>query len=327
MVLITKEIHMKIVILDRSAIGYDTPLCALEKFGEVVCYDSSDPTEAKERSSDAEIIILNKVKITRDILENSPALKLVCIFATGYDNIDLAAARELGIAVCNVPGYSTDSVALFTLSTVLALTSHLFEYNNFVKSGEYTASGAPNRLVPVYHELRGKTWGIIGYGNIGRAVARVAEAFGARVIVNKRTPCEDAVCVDIDRLCRESDIITIHCPLNDQTRSLINERRIAMMKPEVILVNEARGAVVDESAIARAILDKKIAAFGCDVYSAEPFDTEHPYNAIMQLPNLLLTPHAAWGSYEARERCLAEMIDNIKAFSRGDKRNRVDLDA
>ena len=315
---------MKIVILDRAAIGYDTPLCALEKFGEVVCYDSSDPTEAKERSSDAEIIILNKVKITRDILENSPALKLVCIFATGYDNIDLAAARELGIAVCNVPGYSTDSVALFTLSTVLALTSHLFEYNNFVKSGEYTASGAPNRLVPVYHELRGKTWGIIGYGNIGRAVARVAEAFGARVIVNKRTPCEDAVCVDIDRLCRESDIITIHCPLNDQTRSLINERRIAMMKPEVIIVNEARGAVVDEEALAEAVEGEKIGGIGVDVYSKEPFDGDHPFNKIKHLPNVLLTPHMAWGGYETRTRLLSEIKENIIAFYNGKNRCRVD---
>ena len=315
---------MKIVILDRAAIGLDTPLSVLNKFGEVICYDSSDPVEAKVRSFDADIIILNKVKITRDILESSPSLKLVCVFATGYDKIDLVAARELGIAVCNVPGYSTDSVALFTLSTVLALTSHLLEYNSFVKSGEYSASGSPNRLVPVYHELRGKTWGIIGYGNIGRAVAKVAEVFGAKVIVNKRTPCDDAVCVDIDTLCRESDIITIHCPLNEGTRSLINEARINIMKSDVIVVNEARGAVVDEAAIAKAVLDNKIAAFGCDVYSTEPFGKDHPYSSIMQLPNVLLTPHAAWGSYEARERCINIIADNISSFIDGNILNRVD---
>ena len=315
---------MKIVILDRASIGFDTPISILNKYGQVVCYDSSSPEEAMERSADADVIIINKIKVTRELMASSASLKLVCVFATGYDNIDILAARELKIAVCNVPGYSTDSVVLFTVSKVLALCSHLFEYNSFVRSGKYTLSGVPNRLTPVYHELSGKTWGIIGYGNIGRAVRRVAEALGAKVIVNKRNPSNDATCVDIDTLCRESDIITVHCPLNDQSRALINEHRLSLMKPDVILVNEARGAVLDEAAVAKAIKEKKIAAFGCDVYSTEPFADDHPYNEIMHMSNVILTPHAAWGSYEARERCINIIADNIESFTNGKSLNRVD---
>jgi len=315
---------MKIVILDKASLGEDTPFSVLDKFGEVVSFNSSTPDEAKERSYDADVIIINKVKVTRELMASSKSLKLVCVFATGYDNIDVEAARELGIAVCNVPGYSTDSVVLYTVSTVLALCSHLFEYTEYVKSGEYTASGVPNKLTPVFHDLNGKVWGIIGYGNIGRAVARVASAFGARVIVNKRNPVKGVAVVDVDTLCAECDIITVHCPLNDESRGLINAERIALMKPGVILVNEARGAVLDEEAVARAVEEGKISAFGCDVYSTEPFGEDHPYNRIKQLPNVLLTPHAAWGSYEARERCINIIADNIEAFRSDEIYNRVD---
>lgn len=296
----------------------------MDSFGEVISYDSSTTEQAIERSADADVIILNKVKVTRQVIEGAKRLKLICIFATGYDNIDVNAAREVGVGVCNVPGYSTDSVTLFTISTTLALSSHLLEYSSFVKNGEYTRSGSPNRLVPVTHDISGKTWGIIGYGNIGRAVARVAEALGARVLVYKRTPCTDAECVSLDRLCRESDIITVHCPLNDQSYRLINEEKLDLMKPGVILVNEARGAVLDEEAVSRAVLEGKLGGFGCDVYSEEPFSNTHPYNRIMQLDNVILTPHAAWGSYEARERCINIIAENIDAFVNGKILNRVD---
>ncbi|MBO7195898.1 MAG: hydroxyacid dehydrogenase [Clostridia bacterium] len=315
---------MKIVLLDRATLGYDTPLSVLDKFGEVIIYDHSTPEEALARVHDAEVIIINKLKVTRQLMEKAAKLKLVCVFATGYDNIDVAAAREMSIAVCNVPGYSTDSVVLFTISTTLALYSHLFEYNSFVKSGEYSSSGAPNRLVPVYHDLSGKTWGIVGYGNIGKAVARVAEAMGARVIVYKRNPCNGAECVDIDKLCMESDIISLHCPLNEESKHLINKSRIDLMKPGVVIVNEARGAVTDEEAIATAIEENKIAAFGCDVYSTEPFDKSHPFNRIKDSKNVILTPHAAWGSYESRERCINIIAQNIVAFISGKIQNRVD---
>lgn len=315
---------MKIVILDKASIGEDTPLQALDKFGEVICYNESSAEEAIERSVDADVIIINKIKVTKDLMLSSKKLKLVCIFATGFDNIDITAAKELGIGVCNVPGYSTDSVTLFTISTVLALSSHLLEYSDFVRSGEYTALGIPNKLTPVYHDVSGKTWGIIGYGNIGRSVARVAEALGARVIVYKRTPAPDANNVDLETLCKLSDIITIHCPLNEQSRGLINKEKLDLMKSNVILVNEARGAVIDEEAVAQYVSEGKIAALGCDVFSVEPFPSDHPYSRIKNMKNVILTPHAAWGSYEAREKCINIIAQNIDSFLDGKMLNRVD---
>ena len=192
-----------------------------------------------------------------------------------------------------------------------------------MRSGEYTDSGVPNKLTPVYHEISGKTWGIVGYGNIGKAVARVAQALGARVLVNKRTPSGAENEVDIDTLCRESDIISVHCPLNDETRGLINEERLSLMKEDAVLVNEARGAVLCESAVAKFITEGKLGAFGCDVYSTEPFRADHPYYKIKDLPNVILTPHAAWASYEARERCVKTIYENIRSFKEGNKNNRI----
>ena len=316
---------MLIKVLDRIALGLDTPIDVLNKFGEVTVYDSTPVELVVERCKDADVIVLNKVKITSEVLRAAEHLKLVCVFATGFDNIDVACARELGIAVCNVPGYSSESVALYTAATLLALTTRIFEHNAFVRSGEYTLSGSPNKLTPVFHELGGKTWGIVGYGGIGKAVADIAKAFGTNVIVNKRTPVDDVRCVDIDTLCRESDIITLHCPLNDATRGLINAERIAMMKPDVIIINEARGAVINERDLADAVKEGRIAAFGCDVYSTEPFTTQHPYYEIKDMPNVILTPHAAWGAYEARERCINIIADNIASFFNGKILNRVDI--
>ncbi|MBQ8321990.1 MAG: hydroxyacid dehydrogenase [Clostridia bacterium] len=315
---------MRIVLLDRASLGEDTPVCKLKSLGELVIYDSTPAHKLAERIADADVIVINKIKITEDILKTAKDLKLICVFATGFDNIDIVVAKKYGVAVCNVPGYSSESVALFTAATVLALYSHIFEYNEFVKNGEYIRLGLPNRLIPVYHELAGKTWGIIGYGGIGKAVARIAGGFGAKVIVNKRTHDPECECVDIDTLCAESDIITIHCPLNEKSRGLINKDRINKMKRDVIIVNEARGAVVNESDVRDAVIEKRIGGYGCDVYSKEPFDKSHPYNDIMLLPNVLLTPHAAWGAYEARERCLNIIIDNINSFIEGKFLNRVD---
>lgn len=315
---------MKIVILDRRSIGEDTPISALFELGEVVAYDESTREEALLRSCDAEVIIVNKIKVDDILLRSSKRLKLVCVFATGYDNIDIAIARELGIGVCNVPAYSTSSVVLFTIATVLSLSARLSEYSDFVRSGEYSSSGLPNKLTPVFHDVSGKTWGIVGYGNIGREVGRVATSLGARVIVNKRTPIPEVECVDIEALCRESDIITVHCPLNDASRGLIDRKMISLMKDGVILVNEARGAVLDEEAVADAVMSGRISAFGCDVYSVEPFGKDHPYYKIKDRSNVLLTPHAAWGSYEARCKCIDIVAENIRSFIDGKTQNRVD---
>lgn len=315
---------MKITILDRIAMGADTPFEVLNDFGEVVFFETTAPSQVLDHISDSDVIILNKVKITADVIEKAQKLKLICVFATGYDNVDLEAARKKGVAVCNVPGYSTDSVVLFTVATVLSLVSHLNEYNDFVRSGAYSASTSANKITPVFHEIKGKTWGIVGGGNIGRAVLRVAEAMGAKVIVSKRTPSPDLNCVSIEELCRESDIITLHCPLNDGTRELINREKISLMKSNVVLVNEARGAVLSERDVTDAVKEGKIGAFGCDVYSSEPFKEDHPYNEIKDRSNVILTPHAAWGAYEARERCVNIIAKNIASFIQGEKTNRVD---
>ncbi len=314
---------MKIKILDRKAFGYDTPLEILSQLGEVTVYDNTSNEELYERCLDADVLIFNKIKIDRKTIEGAKSLKLICVFATGYDNIDTEAAKEHGVAVCNVPGYSTESVTLYTLATVTALATRLFEYRGYVTSGEYSKSDSANKLTPVYHEIAGKTWGIIGYGNIGKSVARVAEALGARVIVNKRTPSGLPNEVDIDTLCKESDVITVHCPLNDGTRGIINEERLSLMKNDVILVNEARGAVLEENTVAEFVKAGKLGGFGCDVYSSEPFGENHPYYAIKELPNVILTPHAAWASYEARERCVKTIYENIKSFTSGGKNNRI----
>ena len=315
---------MKIVVLDRNSIGMDTPLSGLEKLGMLTVYDSTDDEQIIGRIADADVVVLNKIKMTEEIIESCKKMKLICIFATGYDSIDIHAARRCGVGVCNVPGYSTDSVALFTLANVLALYTNLREYNSYVTSGDYSSSSQPNKLTPVYHEIRGKTWGIIGLGNIGRAVAEVAKAHGARVLANKRTPVEDYECVDVDTICRESDIITIHCPLTEQTRNIIDEKRISLMKRDVVIVNEARGAVVNERDIANAIKKGMIGAFGSDVYSKEPFTTDHPFYEIKGYDNVLLTPHAAWGAYESRLRCINIICENIEDYLIGGRKNRVD---
>ena len=314
---------MIIKILDKGAIGNDTPLEILSTLGEVIVYDSTDEKEIFERVCDADVLVFNKVKITKDVIESAKSLKLLCVFATGYDNIDLEAAKANGVAVCNVPAYSTESVTLFTIATVTALITNLREYSDFVRSGKYSSSGLPNRITPVYHEIAGKTWGIIGYGNIGKSVAKVAEALGAKVIVARNNNKGAEIERTISELCMESDIITVHCPLTEKTRGVINESTIAQMKPGVILVNEARGAVLNENDVKDAVLSGKIAAFGCDVYSKEPFPAEHPYSAIKELPNVILTPHAAWASYEARKRCTEIIKSNIEAFFAGERKNRI----
>ena len=221
-------------------------------------------------------------------------------------------------------GYSTQSVAQLTLSMALSLYTNLTQFTDFVRSGEYTQAGIANRLTPVYHEIAGKTWGIVGYGNIGKQVARVAEALGCNILVYKRTPIDDVECVDFDTVCQKSDILSLHVPLNDQTRNLLDKEHIAMLKKSAVIINVARGAVTDEEALTEAILDGRIGGLGVDVYSKEPFEVEHPFNKIKHLPNVLLTPHMAWGGYETRVRLLAEIKENIIAFYSGKNRCRVD---
>ncbi len=314
---------MKIAILDAKTLGDDIDLAGLESLGEVVAYPATAPDETAQRLTGVDCVIVNKVRIDASVLSAADRLKLVCVAATGFDNINLNDMEKKGIAVCNVVGYSTHSVAQLTLSMVLSLAMHLPAYNRYVESGAYTESGVANCLIPVYHELAGKTWGIVGCGNIGKQVAAVAQAMGCRVIVCKRTPDEQYACVDIDTLCRQADVITVHTPLTPETENLISKDRIASMKSDAILVNVARGAVCDEGALCEAILEGRLGGIGVDVYTKEPFPADSPYNGVMHMDNVCLTPHMAWGAYEARNRCLQEICLNIESFNRGERRNRL----
>ena len=314
---------MKIVILDSGTLGADIDLSPIRSLGEVAEYKFTAPDEVADRLSDAEVAVLNKIKLNESNLSGAKNLKLICVAATGYDNIDIAYCRERGIAVCNVPGYSTDSVAQLSVSMALSLVTHLDEYRSFVRSGEYSRSSSANRLEPVYHEIAGQTWGVVGGGGIGSKVAEIAQALGCRVLLCRRQPETRYEAADIDRICRECDIISLHVPLNDGTRGMISRERIASMKDGVVIVNTARGAVCDEAAIADAVISGKIGALGCDVYSTEPFGEDHPFSAILDRPNVCLTPHMAWGSYEARNRCVRRMAENIKEFFAGNIHNRI----
>lgn len=314
---------MKIAVLDKSTLGADIDLSPIYALGEVTEFETTSPELVAERIADTEVVIINKIKLNESNLKNAEKLKVICIAATGYDNIDTDYCKIAGIAVCNVPGYSTDSVAQVTLSMALSLITHLKEYERFVNSGEYTKTGIANRLTPVYHELSSLTWGVVGGGGIGMKVAEIADAFGCKVMICRRKQEGRFPVVDIDTLCKESDIISLHIPLSDETRNLINADRIAEMKKNAIVINTARGAVADEKALANAVKEGKIGGLGVDVYSVEPFDKNHPYNEILGFDNVCLTPHMAWGSYEARNRCVKIIAENIKSFFKNENKNRI----
>ncbi len=314
----------RIVVLDAATLGDDLSLAPLEALGAVTVYPSSPPETVRARISGADAVILNKVKLGEaELPADGTAPRIVCVAATGYDNIDLAACRRRSVAVTNVRGYSSNSVAQVTVGLVLALVSHLPAYCAATADGSYTRLGNANLLTPTYHEIAGMTWGIVGAGKIGSRVADVARALGCRVLTCRRTP--DEACVDLRTLLRESDIVTVHTPLTVETRGLVGADALSRMKDGAILVNMARGAVTDEAAVAEAVISGKLGGFGCDVYSVEPFGKEHPFFAIRNRANVCLTPHMSWGAFEARERCLAEMIRNMEAFFAGELRNRVDL--
>lgn len=315
---------MKIVLLDTNGLGEDIDLSPLAQVGTLVQYYATDYDVLPQRIADADVIVTNKLKLNRDNLAGAASLKLICVTATGFDGIDLPYCRERGIGVCNVPGYSTDSVAQLTLAMVLSLSTHLESYRHHVHSGAYAQSGCPNLLTPVWHELSGKTWGIIGCGNIGRKVAAVARAMGCRVLAFRRSVDPDFESADLNTILETADIITVHLPLNEETRGILSREKIHTIKPGAILVNVARGAIADEAALVEAVEEGIIGGLGVDVFTAEPFPENHPYSKLYGNPNVILTPHCAWGSQEARNRCIREVADNIAAFWNGEKRNRVD---
>ncbi len=314
---------MEIVILDAKTLGDDLVLDMFDEFGNVTIYDSTSPEDVEKRIRNADVVILNKIRLNESNLGSAQKLKLVCITATGFDNVDTDYCHKNGIAVCNVKGYSTHSVAQVTMALALSLCTHVGEYTDYVSSGKYTESGVHNYLKPTFHEISGMTWGVVGLGGIGKQVARIAKAMGCRVLAFKRTPDSGFECVDIDTLCKNCDIISVHLPLTDETREIIGKPQLDEMKKGTLLINMARGAVVDERAVADAVKSGRLGGVGIDVYSVEPMAADHPYTEIMHMDNVLLTPHMAWGAYEARVRCMTEIAENIRAFLRGEERNRV----
>ncbi|MGN1094751.1 MAG: NAD(P)-dependent oxidoreductase [Eubacteriales bacterium] len=314
---------MNIAILDSATLGDDIDLSPLSKIGNLSEYPLTEDEKVSQRLENADVAVINKIKLGRNNLSGAKNLRLICVAATGYDNIDTEYCREKGIALCNVPGYSTDSVAELTAAMALSLLTHLTEYRDFVHSGKYSESGKANCLVPVYHEMSSLTWGIVGGGGIGARVAGIASALGCKVIMCRRKKEERYDQVSIDELCERADIISLHVPLNEETRNMINDNRIEKMKDGVIFINVSRGAVADEKALAEAVESGKIGGLGIDVYSKEPFGKEHPFYSLLGRKNVCLTPHMAWGAYEARNRCIKTIAENINSFFSGEVENRI----
>ena len=317
---------MKLVVLERNSVGTDIDMGCLEKFGEVICYPNTVADNAAERVQDADIVIVNKVPMNESTLENAPNVKLICLFATGFDNVDLAYCKSRGIKVANVVNYCTAAVAQHTLLLAMALSERLAFYDDYVKSGTYGAQDRFSNFDKPFNELEGKTWGIVGMGGIGHKVAGLATAFGCKVIfysASGKSTCTEYERVELDRLLQESDILSLHCPLSDRTRGLINKEALSQMKPSAILVNVARGPVVDTQALYEALMEGKIAAAGLDVLEKEPISKDNPLNEIKDSTKLIITPHMSWASTESRERLVEEVAKNIEAYLDGKERNIV----
>lgn len=304
---------MQIVFLDAYSLG-DSSLEKISALGTCVFHQTTRPEDTAARCAEADVVITNKVKMTREVMQQASRLKLICVAATGTNNIDHAVADALGIAVRNVPGYSTRSVAETTLALVLGLWRQTPYYDGFVKSGAYTASGRIFHLDHPVHELCGKCWGIIGMGRIGREVARVAEALGTEVCYCSTTGRNLSAgwpCLPLAEVLSRADVVSVHAPLNEATAGLIGEEAIRCMRPSTVLVNVARGGIVDEQAVAEALNDGRLAGYGTDVFPEEPLPAGSPLWQVKDLSRLLLTPHYAWASAEARERLVDAIAQHI----------------
>lgn len=287
-------------------------------------HEQTDAADVAGRIAGHEVVLLNKCRLPRETMESNPALRLVALTATGVDNVDVAAARERGVAVANLRDYCTPSVVQHVFAVVLALTHRLHDYDALVRRGEWGRSGQFSVFPYPIRELAGRVLGIVGHGALGAAVARVGGAFGMRVVVANRPGGERLPGrVDLDDLLPQADVLTLHCPLTPATRGLLGEREFARMKRGAVLVNTARGALVDAVALAAALREGRLGGAGLDVFDREPPAPDHPLLA-PGLPNLVLTPHVAWAARESRQRCLDELALNVEAFLRGERRNRVD---
>ena len=317
---------MKIVVLERNSVGPDIPV-DYSALGEVTYYPNTVTVEeVKERIADADIVVSNKAPMRKESLQDAPNVKLICEFATGYDNVDIAYCKERGIKVANVVDYSTDMVAQHTFTLALTLLQKLPHYDNYVKSGAYSAQDRFSNFDIPFYELAGNTWGIVGMGNIGRKVARIATAFGCKVIfhsITGKSTCTAYPQVDKDTLLAESDFLSLHCPLSDLSRNFIDADALKKMKKYAILINVARGPVVNNRDLYDALNAGQITAAGLDVIEKEPLEPTNPLSRLKDSNQIIITPHLAWASVEARTRCVNETAENIRAFMRGEDRNIV----
>ncbi len=305
---------MKIVFLDAATMG-DVSFEPFERLGEFVSYPTSTPEQARERVADADVVMINKVLVNKELIDAAPALKLVCVAATGVNNIDVEYAASKGIPVRNVAGYSADSVAQSAFMHILSLAGGAPYFDESVKSGSYSRSGMFTDPNWNWTELAGKTIGIIGMGNIGRKVAAIAQAFGMEVCyysTSGTAHCKDYPCLPLDELLKVSDIVSVHAPLNERTLDLLGAREFAMMKPTAYVVNAGRGAIIVEKDLADAVDNGVIAGAGIDVFVQEPIPEDHPYLKMKHPERMRLAPHVAWASVEARKRLVAMMADNVR---------------
>lgn len=317
---------MKIVCLDGHTL-YSVTDSRWERFkalAEVVVFERTSPDMVVERAKGANLILTNKVPIGADAIAQLPDLKYIGVLATGFNVVDIDAARKAGITVCNIPAYSTNSVAQLTFALLLAVVNKVEHYANEVSGGKWSACADFTFRDGEWTELAGKTFGIVGYGNIGKAVAAIASGFGMKVALytskqESELP-ESYVKMDLDELFAKSDVVSLHCPLSNETKNMVNRYRLALMKPSAILLNASRGALVDEGALADALNSGRIAGAGLDVLVGEPPKNDCP---LLTARNCFITPHIAWASTEARERLFDIAIDNVKAFITGSPQNVI----
>jgi glycerate dehydrogenase len=315
---------LKSVFLDYDTVSNgDLDLAGLRAAaGDLILYESSE-TKIAERIQDADVALLNKLDLTRELLSGAARLKLVALAATGTNNVDLSAARELGIAVCNVRAYCTASVVQHVWGLILSLTQHVYEFSRLSNDGSWAKHEAGAVLSHPIRELQGRIFGVVGWGELGRGAARIAEAFGMQVkIADRAGSPHQSGRVPLDELLASADIVSLHCPLNDATRGLIGARELALMKPDALLINTARGALIDGPALVAALKAGRLGGAGIDVLPLEPPALGEPL-LDGRIPNLLVTPHIAWAAREARQRCIDEMATNIRDFQSGGRRGRV----
>lgn len=317
---------MKICILDALTLGKDILLDPIKNCGELIVYQLTSPNEVKNHIDDADVVITNKVILNEENLKEAKNLKLIALTATGYNNIDIGYAKRAGIAVANVAGYSTKSVVQHTFAMLFYLMEQLKAYDDYVKSKQYAESSTFAYIAWPFHELAGKTFGIIGMGAIGKAVAQIAEAFGAQVIYYSTTGqnnCSNYKRVALEELLKTSDVISIHAPLNEKSKNLIGYNELVQMKKEAILLNLGRGLIVNEKDLAKALNENRLLAAGLDVLEKEPIDEHNPLFEVKDQSKLLITPHIGWASVEARNLLIGEIAENIKAFFNDKIRNRI----